>query len=396
VRTEVAVIGGGSTGSSILYHLAKGGSPSPLLIERGPGIASGQTSRSTALVRTHYSVPVVAQMALRSYRFFRDFDTLLPGYTSGYRETGLLIGVDAMSESLVRENLKMFRQMGIKSDFVDREEVRRIEPQLDTSDFSSVVYEPQMGYAEPSTTTSSFAGAAEQLGARVLTGTALLNVNRTGDGYLLSTTSGEVEAREVVLATGVWSGSIFGAMGIPLPIKTVRHPVGVFGRPEEFQGLRPAVFDFPRSAYYKAEGQNLLFVGSMEAELDASSSAVDPDNYQEGVSFEEAEKYSDWTAKVFPIMASKGRFERGYSGVYDNTPDQQPIIDELSRYGFPGIHCLVGLSGHGFKLCPEFGRLMAALVMSRRFEDYDVSAFRLDRFEEGKLLKSKYGLSTVG
>ncbi len=127
-----------------------------------------------------------------------------------------------------------------------------------------------------------------------------------------------------------------------------------------------------------------------------SSPAADPDNYQEGVSFEEVEKYSNWTAKVYPVMASKGRFERGYSGVYDNTPDQQPIIDELSRYGFPGIHCLVGLSGHGFKLCPEFGRLMASLVMSGRFEDYDVSAFRLDRFDEGKLLKGKYSLSTIG
>ncbi|MGA2199204.1 MAG: FAD-dependent oxidoreductase, partial [Nitrososphaerales archaeon] len=52
------------------------GVPSPLLIERGPAVASGQTSRSAALVRTHYSVPVVAQMALRSYRFFRDFGTL--------------------------------------------------------------------------------------------------------------------------------------------------------------------------------------------------------------------------------------------------------------------------------------------------------------------------------
>jgi sarcosine oxidase, subunit beta len=397
MRTEVAVIGGGSTGSSILYHLARAGSVNPLLIERGPAIASGQTSRSTALVRTHYSVPVVARMALLSYRFFRDFGKLLPGYTAGYRETGLLIGVDQLSEGLVRENLQMLRRLGIQSDFVDMEQVRKIEPLLDTGEFSGVVYEPEMGYAEPSTTAASFAGAARDLGARVLTDTTLLKLSRTADGYYsLSTTGGEVEARQVVLATGVWSGPIFRSLGIPLPVKPVRHPVAIYGRPEEFQGVRPTVFDFPRSAYYKAEGQNLLFVGSMEAELDASSPAADPDAYDEGVTFEEVEKYSQWTAKAFPVMASKGRYERGYSGLYDNTPDQQPIIDELSEFGYPGVRCLVGLSGHGFKLSPEFGRMMASLVMDGRFDDYDISVFGLKRFETGRLLRSRYSLSTVG
>ncbi|MDA4113262.1 MAG: FAD-binding oxidoreductase [Thaumarchaeota archaeon] len=396
MRTEVAVIGGGSTGSSILYHLARAGSPSPLLIERGPAIASGQTSRSTALVRTHYSVPVVARMALLSYRFFRDFGELLPGYTAGYRETGLLIGVDERSEGSVRENLQMLRQLGIRSDFVDMEQVKEIEPLLDTSGFSAVVHEPQMGYAEPSTTAASFAGAARALGARVLTDTTLIGLSKTAEGYSLSTSGGEVEARQVVLATGVWSGPIFNSLGVPLPMKPVRHPVAIYGRPQEFQGIRPTVFDFPRSAYFKAEGQNLLFVGSMESELDASSPAADPDSFDEGVTYEEIEKYSEWTANAFPIMASKGRYERGYSGLYDNTPDQQPIIDELSDFGYPGVRCLVGLSGHGFKLSPEFGRLMASLVMDGRFDDYDVSVFRLKRFETGRLLKSKYSLSTIG
>ena len=95
-------------------------------------------------------------------------------------------------------------------------------------------------------------------------------------------------------------------------------------------------------------------------------------------------------------MAEKGTFERGYSGVYDNTPDQQPIIDELSEYGYRDLFCLVGLSGHGFKLSPEFGRIMASLVAEGSFSDYDVSVFRLKRFETGELLRGKYSISTVG
>jgi glycine/D-amino acid oxidase-like deaminating enzyme len=395
MRAKVAVVGGGSTGSSILYQLAKRGVDS-VLIEQGSGIAAGQTSRSTALVRTHYSVPVVARMALLSYRFFRDFGEELPGYRSGYVETGLIIGVDPSAEPSVRQSLEMFRQMGISSSFVDKEQAKVLEPCLDTSSFSSVVHEPNMGYAEPSTTASSFASAAQDKGARVLTGTTLLGISKVSEGYSLSTTGGEVEASKVVLATGAWSGPLFRKLGLALPIKAVRHPVAIYGRPEGFRGVRPVVFDFPRSAYYKPEGQGLLFVGSMEAELDESSPPADPDRYDQGITFEETEKFTGWTSEAYPVMAEKGRFERGYSGVYDNTPDQQPIIDELSEYGYRDLFCLVGLSGHGFKLSPEFGRIMASLVVEGSFRDYDVSVFRLKRFETGELLRGKYSLSTVG
>ncbi len=396
MRTTVVVVGGGSTGSSILYHLAKRGLADSVLLEKGPGVASGQTSRSTALVRTHYTVPVVAKMALRCYEVFKNFSREVPGYESGYVETGLLIGVSSQYEQSVRQNLDMLHGMGIVSRFVDPGELKRLEPLIDASSFSSVVFEPHMGYAEPSTTASSYATAAQGMGARVLPETALLSVNKVSGGYSLSTTRGEITASEVVLATGAWSGPIFKQLGIELPIKVVRHPVAIYDRPEEFRGVRPVVFDFPRSAYYKPEGQNLLFVGSMEQELDATSPAVDPDNYERGITFDETEKFTSWTSEVYPVMGEKGTYVRGYSGVYDNTPDQQPIIDELSAYGYPGVHCLVGLSGHGFKLCPEYGRIMAALVADRHFDDYDVSVFRLGRFADGQLLRSRYAISTVG
>ena len=396
MRTEVAIVGGGSTGSSIAYHLAKRGMTDTILLERGPGIVSGQTSRSTALVRTHYSVPIVAKMALLSYRFFKDFEKELPGRTAGYVETGLLVGVDRKSEDALRESVKMFERTGIVSKFISKDEAKSLEPLLDTSGFSSVVHEPQMGYAEPTTTAVAFASAAGEMGAKVMTNTGVTRITRVKDGYSLATTNGEISASKVVIATGVWSGPIFQSLGVSVPIKVVRHPVTIYRRPEEFRGVRPCVFDFSQSAYYKPEGVSLLFVGSLEAELDEAGLPVDPDGYNTDVTFDEVERLTTWTAKTYPIMASEGKYERGYGGIYDDTPDQQPVIDELSAYGLPGLYCLVGLSGHGFKLSPEFGRIMASMVTEGRFRDYDVSVFGLKRFESGMLMKSRYNLSTVG
>jgi glycine/D-amino acid oxidase-like deaminating enzyme len=274
-----------------------------------------------------------------------------------------------------------------------------IEPMLDASAFSLFAYEPNAGYAEPSTTASSFASAAVALGAKVLTGTRATKIDRAGPagggGYSVETTGGPVSCRNVVLATGVWSRPLFAAMGVDLPIKVSRHPVAIFGRAATYLGTRPVVFDFPRSAYYKPEGSELLFVGSLAHELDASGLDTDPNAYDEGITYEETSDFSKSVAVALPAMSTGGTYRRGYAGLYDNTPDLHPIIDELSERGYPGVYCVVGLSGHGFKLAPEFGRIVASLVAEGGFPDYDVSVFRLRRFEDGRLLGGRYSVSTI-
>ncbi len=398
---EVVVIGGGSTGCSILYHLAKMGIKDPLLVDMAPQLAAGQTSRSTALVRTHYSTEILTRMALLSYRFFKGFGRELPGRSAGYVETGLLVGADEASVQALRQNSAMHKSLGIDSRVMEPGELSAsgIEPMLDTGAFSLFAYEPNAGYAEPSTTAGAFASAAVELGAKILTGARATKIERApsseGGGYSVTTTAGAVRCRNVVLATGVWSKPLFAEMGVKLPLKVSRHPVAIFGRPANYLGTRPVVFDFPRSAYYKPEGNELFFVGTLAHELDASGEDADPDAYDEGITYEEAADFSSSASSAFPIMATAGTYRRGYAGLYDNTPDQHPIIDELSDRGFPGVYCVVGLSGHGFKLAPEFGRIIASLVVEGRFADYDVSLFKLRRFEEGRLLGGRYGVSTI-
>jgi sarcosine oxidase subunit beta len=156
------------------------------------------------------------------------------------------------------------------------------------------------------------------------------------------------------------------------------------------------VFDFPRSAYYKPEGTELFFVGSLAHDLDAGGGRdADPDAYDEKITYEEVADFSAAAATAFPVMGTAGTYRRGYAGVYDNTPDLHPIIDELSGYGYPGVYCVVGLSGHGFKLAPEFGRIISSLITEGRFVDYDVRILSLRRFDKGDLLGGKYKVSTI-
>jgi len=202
---EVAVIGGGSTGSSILYHLAKRGINSSIIIDKGPQPGSGQTSKSTGILRTHYTNEIVAKMALFSYKFFKNFEKNVPNGNAGFIETGLIIGGDSKMANSLTETVRMHEKIGIVSKIIDKEEAKKLEPLIDFSNFDIIIYEPHSGYAEPSRTTSSFIHAAEKLGAKTLFNTEVRKIEKRSGYYRLSTTSVEIFAKKVVLATGVWS-----------------------------------------------------------------------------------------------------------------------------------------------------------------------------------------------
>jgi sarcosine oxidase subunit beta len=84
----------------------------------------------------------------------------------------------------------------------------------------------------------------------------------------------------------------------------------------------------------------------------------------------------------------------GYGALYAITPDWHPILDRLP--GVEGAYCAAGFSGHGFKLSPVVGQLMAELVLDGRAHTLDVTALRLARFEEGDLVKTPYSYGVMG
>ncbi len=79
----------------------------------------------------------------------------------------------------------------------------------------------------------------------------------------------------------------------------------------------------------------------------------------------------------FPLMA-RAQPCGGWSGLYDATPDAYPIVDAVVPEGF---FLAVGFSGHGFKLCPEVGRLLAQFAASGRRQDA-LEALRASRYRE--------------
>ena len=111
---------------------------------------------------------------------------------------------------------------------------------------------------------------------------------------------------------------------------------------------------------------------------------VDPDRYDETV---DEEFSADVLRRLRTRLPGLNGVRRvgGCVGLYEVTPDWHPILGAVD--GYDGLFLATGGSGHGFKLGPAIGELVAGAVLGR-----DVGAtFSLARFDEGRMLGSAYG-----
>jgi glycine/D-amino acid oxidase-like deaminating enzyme len=96
-------------------------------------------------------------------------------------------------------------------------------------------------------------------------------------------------------------------------------------------------------------------------------------------------------AARFPAYAEAG-LASSWTGVYDVTPDWNPVLGAVP--GVEGLLVAFGFSGHGFKLSPAVGRLVAQLALAQPTE-VAADPYAIERFAQGRLLTGAYGAGAV-
>ena len=385
LKAEVVVVGGGVTGTSIAFHLARRGLRDVMVVDKS-FVASGGTGKSSACVRQHYSTPQTCRMIVHALDAFQHFGELTGGHSCGFHHTGYLLGVDDRMRAPMEASVKLQQSVGIRTGLVSPREMAEIEPRLRTEDFVAGCYEPDSGYCNPVETAQGFARAARDLGVRVLEETEVLGVLTEGSRVRgLRTSRGEIEAPRVVNAAGLWGARVAAMMGVEIPISVCRHKISIVTWPEAARRPHPMFYDFVTNIYTRPEMGEHILVGGLDAE--ESHDLADPDHYKEGVSLDESTDALSRVATRFPVLAD-GEIARGYAGCFDVSPDWHPVLD---RTGPEGAYHAVGFSGHGFKLSPAVGHMMAALIAEGPGAHPDLATFRLSRFAEGKPIRGTYG-----
>jgi sarcosine oxidase subunit beta len=193
------------------------------------------------------------------------------------------------------------------------------------------------------------------------------------------------------VAAGPWSPQLINPTGIKLPVEASRHQVCFYKWPSEFH-YGTVYADFTVCIYMRPETGNLTLVGSIEEE-EAEDKISDPDHFDEGVGFETVSHFAERVAQRYPRMED-GEYTSGYSALYDITPDWHAILDELPSAS--GLYCAAGGSGHGFKLGPAVGEIMAELIINGKKPGDDIDLFSYSRFAEGRMVSGEYDYGILG
>ena len=384
---EAVIVGGGVMGCSILHSLSVRGMTNTLLLERDV-LGSGSTGRSSSAIRMHYSTEVHARMAWESLEVFRNFGDMVGG-ECGYTQTGQLLFAGEADVETFRSNVAMQQSVGINTRLVSREEAQELAPSFYLEDCGAIAYEPLSGYGDASATGAAFAQRARDRGARIVLRCPATDVEISGGKVTaVHTPEGRVPTERAVIATGPWSHRFLLQQGIDLPLEATRHEVVHLRRGAEGPTYHPGGGDIINRIYFRPEGSDLTLVGNgnLEDVID------DPEIFAQRASLGFIQEVWTRLARRIPALAD-AEFSTGYAGLYTSTPDSHPIMDAVE--GVDGLYICTGFSGHGFKLSPMVGALMAELMLDGNAASIDITPLRISRFAEGQLNNDGYGFKVM-
>ncbi len=373
---EAIVVGGGVNGTSTAFHLAERGIKT-ILLERG-GIAGASTGKSGGLVRMHYTNPYEARLANESLPYFQDWRHRVGVGDPGFARTGFIQTVTPRNVPALHENVRMLQQIGVNTCIVNGDDVRRLQPWVDTDDLIACAYEPDSGCAMPGDTARSFAQAAERLGAEIITD-ATVTALRTSGGTVtgVTTDDGDFDAPLVIVCAGVWGVPLFADLGVELPIVPHRTQVVLFRR----QGALPTgpdghmVFiDAALGSYFRPYGETETLIGVRQR----SRLVPSADQYDERADAAIVADSKQTIARRIPDMEGAA-ITRDWAGILDMTSDHCPILE--AHLGASGLFLAAGFSGSGFKSGPYVGQMMATWAATGA-QPTAAKPFSLARFAE--------------
>ena len=389
---DVIVIGAGVIGASVAFHLARMRAGRVLVLERN-AIGTGTTAQSSGILRTHYSVPENVDLARRSWDVFRDFAAYVedPEASCGLIKCGYLIAApEGPMQRALEASLVAQRGMGIGVEILDRQEAAERLPIARFDDAALIAYEPEAGFADSYMVSHAFAKAARRMGVECRQGVAVNDlVLEAGRIVGVDTDQGRFVSRTVVSAQSIWSRELECRVGMPMPVKPERHTVLALEAAAAYTFAMPVFKDLasPGMLYCRSYGGTQMLV----SEGTTGEALAGPDLEQGPVSMDVVGEIGAQVAERFPAYETAG-LASSWTGVYDVTPDWNPVLGHLP--GIEGLVVAFGFSGHGFKLSPAVGRVLAQEALGVATE-VSLAPYSIERFDRGALLVGKYGSGAV-
>ena len=329
-HAQVVVIGGGVVGCSVIYHLTKLGMKDVVLIERSE-LTSGSTWHAAGGFHTLNADTNMAALQGYTIRLYRELEEITGQSCSLHHVGGITLAESPERFDFLKSARAMHRHMGLDTELITPEEIRKLSPITNTEGVLGGLYDPLDGHLDPSGTTHAYAKAAQMQGAEIVLRNRVLETNPRADGgWEVVTEQGTIVAENLVNAGGLWAREVGALAGIYLPLHPMEHQYfatdnipAVFKREQEL----PHVMDPEGESYLRQEGKGLV-IGFYEQNCEPW--AVDGTRWDFGHELldENLDRIGDsmeFAFKRFPVLADAG-IKTIVNGPFTFAPDGNPLV----------------------------------------------------------------------
>jgi len=371
---SVVIIGGGISGCSIAYNLARKGVKDVIVIEKNY-LTSGSTGRCGAGVRMQWGTEMNCRLAKHSIEFYEKANEILE-YDGDieFKQGGYLIVASTEKEDAqFKKNIALQNSLGIPSIYLTPKEAKEIIPHMDESKIVSASFCPRDGHLNPFHTTQAYADAAVRLGVKLMKYTTVTGI-RVENGKVtgVDTDKGFISTPVVVNAAGGHSKLIGEMAAVDIPVYAERHQILVTEPVNPIQG--PMFMSFSLNIYCQQTPHGSFIMGRGDAN--------EPRDLRVTSSWHFLEEMARSCCELLPLLKEL-RVVRQWAGLYCMSPDRQPIYGKAP--GVEGFFIACGYSGHGFMFGPVTGEVMAEAILGEK-HSLPIENLSLDRFEKGELL----------
>ncbi|MBB4509713.1 MULTISPECIES: GcvT family protein [Rhizobium] len=353
-KARVVIIGGGISGCSVAYHLAKLGWTDVVLLERKQ-LTSGTTWHAAGLIGQLRASQNMTRLAKYSADLYVKLEAET-GIATGMRQNGsITVALTEERKEEIYRQATLARAFDVDVQEISPREVKNLYPHLNISDVVGAVHLPLDGQCDPANIAMALAKGARQRGAKIIENVKVTAVRDkdgrvTGVSWSQNGEEGTITTDLVVNCGGMWGRDLAARSKVTLPLHACEHFYIVTEAIENLTRL-PVLRVPDECAYYKEDAGKML-LGAFEPKakpwgMDGIREDFCFDQLPED--FDHFEPILEKAVNRMPMLETAG-IHTFFNGPESFTPDDRYYLGEapeLKGYWVAAGYNSIGISSSG-------------------------------------------------